>query len=139
MADKKEGKKERMTSEERTERQKQRLERKIELARREDMGIVSRRTLDSSDFIRLFGTTDFMLSLVRGNMGRKGKIDVARAAKFLGEAERIKEELNLLNAEMCQELGREYKPPYGFENPLREESDKTETVATLAETPILEE
>lgn len=121
MTERKEGKKERMTREERTERQKQRLERKMELARREDMGIVSRRTLDSSDFIRLFGTTDFMLSLVRGNMGRKGKIDVVRAAKFLAEAERIKEELNLLNAEMCRELGRDYKPPHGFENPLKEE------------------
>lgn len=121
MADKKEGKKERMTREERSEQQRQRLERKIELAQRDDMGIVSRRTLDSSDFIRLFGTTDFMLSLVRGNMGRKGKIDVVQAAKFLGEAERIKEELNLLNADMCRELGREYKPPHGFENPLKEE------------------
>ena len=110
-----------MTREERTERQRQQLERKMELAQREDMGIVSRKTLDSSDFIRLFGTTDFILSLVRGNMGRKGKIDVARAAKFLAEAERIKEELNLLNAEMCRELGREYRPPHGFENPLKEE------------------
>jgi hypothetical protein len=121
MADKKDGKKERMTREERTERQKQRLERKMELAQREDMGIVSRRTLDSSDFIRLFSTTDFLLSLIRANMGRKGKIDVARAAKYLGEAERIKEELNLLNAEMCRELGREYKPPNGFEDPLKED------------------
>jgi len=121
MTEKKESKKGQLTREERTERQRQQVERKLELARREDMGIVSRRTLDSSDFIRLFSTTDFMLSLVRGNMGRKGKIDVARAAKFLAEAERIKEELNILNAEMCRELGREYKPPYGFENPLREE------------------
>ena len=90
------------------------------------MGIVSRRTLDSSDFIRLFSTTDFMLSLVRGNMGRKGKIEVSRAAQFLAEAERIKEELNLLNAEMCRELGREYKPPYGFENPLSQEPGPVE-------------
>jgi hypothetical protein len=110
-----------MTREERSEKQRERLERKMELAQRDDMGIVSRKTLDSSDFIRLFGTTDFMLSLVRGNMGRKGKIEVARAAQFLAEAERIKEELNLLNAEMCRELGREYKPPHGFENPLGEE------------------
>jgi len=120
MTEKKESKKGQLTKEARTERQRQQVERKLELARREDMGIVSRRTLDSSDFIRLFSTTDFMLSLVRGNMGRKGKIDVARAAKFLAEAERIKEELNILNAEMCRELGREYRPPYGFENPLGE-------------------
>lgn len=126
MSEGNEGKELRMSREERSERQKRRLERKMELAKREDMGIVSRRTLDSSDFIRLFGTTDFMLSLVRGNMGRKGKIDVTRAAKFLLEAERIKEELNLLNAEMCRELEREYKPPYGFENPLREQKLESE-------------
>jgi len=63
-----------------------------------------------------------MLSLVRGNMERKGKIEVAKAAKLLVEAERIKEEFNLLNAEMCRELGREYKPPYEFENPLKGET-----------------
>ncbi|HOI17410.1 MAG TPA: hypothetical protein PK036_13810 [Geobacteraceae bacterium] len=125
MTEKKDSKKGQLTRVERTERQKQHLKRKMELAQREDMGIVSRRTLDSSDFIRLFSTTDFMLSLVRGNMGRKGKIDVARAAQFLAEAERIKEDLNLLNAEMCRELGREYRPPYGFENPLKEETIET--------------
>ena len=41
--------------EERTEKQRQRLERKMALAQRDNMGIVSRKTLDSSDFIRLFG------------------------------------------------------------------------------------
>ena len=122
MADKKEGRKERISSEEWEKQQQRYLERKLKLAQRDDMGIVSRRTLDSSDFIRLFGTTDFMLSLVRGNMGRKGKIELNRAARFLIEAERIKEELNQLNAEMCRELGRDYKPPNGFENPLKEEN-----------------
>lgn len=122
MTEKRENRKGQLTSAERTERQRQQLERKMELAQREDMGIVSRRTLDSSDFIRLLSATDFMLSLVRGNMGRKGKIEVARAAEFLAEAERIKEELNILNAEMCRELGRDYKPPHGFENPLKEEA-----------------
>lgn len=122
MTEKRESRKGQLTSAERTERQREQLARKMELAQREDMGIVSRRTLDSSDFIRLLSATDFMLSLVRGNMGRKGKIQVARAAEFLAKAERIKEELNILNAEMCRELGRDYKPPHGFENPLKEEA-----------------
>ena len=120
MSENPEKKKERLSPEEWEKRQQRNLERKLKLAQREDMGIVSRRTLDSTDFIRLFGTTDFMLSLVRPNMGRKGKIDLTKAARFLAEAERIKEELNLLNAEMCRELGRDYKPPFGFENPLME-------------------
>ena len=124
MSENREGKNERMSPERWEERQQRFLERKLKLAQRDDMGIVSRRTLDSTDFIRLFGTTDFMLSLVRPNMGRKGKIDLTKAARFLAEAERIKEELNLLNAEMCRELGRDYKPPYGFENPLMEEKQE---------------
>jgi hypothetical protein len=121
MAEEKKRKKEKMSPEEWEQQQQQNLERKLKLAQRDDMGIVSRKTLDSTDFIRLFGTADFMLSLVRGNMGRKGKIELTKAARFLAEAERIKEELNLLNADMCRELGRDYKPPYGFENPLKEE------------------
>jgi hypothetical protein len=54
-------------------------------------------------------------------MDRKGKFAVSRATQILVEAEGIKEELNLLSAEMCRELGREYKPPYGFENSLKKE------------------
>jgi len=118
MAENKEGKKERLSPEEWEKRQQRNLERKLKLAQRDDMGIVSRRTLDSADF---------MLSLVRSNMGRKGKIDLTMAARFLTEAERIKEELNLLNAEMCKELGREYKPPYGFGNPLKVEIREQES------------
>ncbi len=124
MSESKEAKKERLSPEEWEKRQQRNLERKLKLAQRDDMGIVSRRTLDSTDFIHLFGTADFMLSLVRSNMGRKGKIDLTKAAGFLAEAERIKEELNLLNAEMCRELGREYKPPFGFGNPLKEEKQE---------------
>lgn len=125
MADKQEEKPARMTREEREKEQQRKLERKMERAQRDDTGVVSRKTLDSSDFISLFGTTDFMLNLIRKNMGRKGKIDVTRAAKFLTEVERIKEEFNLLNAEMCRELGEKYKPPYGFDNPLKEEKQET--------------
>jgi len=100
MAENKEGKKERLSPEEWEKRQQRNLERKLKLAQRDDMGIVSRRTLDSADFIHLF---------------------------VLTEAERIKEELNLLNAEMCKELGREYKPPYGFGNPLKVEIREQES------------
>ncbi len=76
MSESREGKNERMSPERGEEHQQRFLERKLKLAQRDDMGIVSRRTLESTNFIRLFGTTDFMLSLVRPNMGRKGKIDL---------------------------------------------------------------
>lgn len=121
MARNKEERKERMSPEEREKKRQERFDKKLERAQRDDTGVVSSKTLDTSDFIRLFGTTDYMLNLIRRNMGRKGKIEVTRAARFLTEVERIKEELNLLNAEMCRELGENYRPPFGFENPLKEE------------------
>lgn len=127
MASNTEERREKRSPEEREKKRQERLDRKLERAQRDDTGVVSSRTLDTSDFIRLFGTTDYMLNLIRRNMGRKGKIDVTRAARFLTEVERIKEELNILNAEMCRELGEDYRPPYGYENPLKEEVGETES------------
>ncbi len=107
----------------REDKQQKRLERKLELAQRQDMEVISRRAIDTSDFIRLIGTTDYLMSLVRSNMGRKGRIDGVKGVEFITRVERIKEEINLLNAEMCRELGKDYKPPYGFDNPLKEEKE----------------
>jgi len=121
MAENNEKRNERMSPEEREKKRQERLDRKLERAQRDDMGVVSKKTLDSSDFIRLFGTTDYMLNLIRRNMGRKGQIDITRAARYLTEVERIKEELNTLNAEMCRELGADYTPPQGYDNPFDEE------------------
>jgi hypothetical protein len=112
--------------ESREEKQQKRMERKLELAQRQDMEVISRRAVDTSDFIRLIGTTDFLMSLVRSNMGRRGRIDGVKGVEFITRVGRIKEEINLLNAEMCRELGKDYKPPYGFENPLKEEREVAE-------------
>jgi hypothetical protein len=126
MAENNEKRNERMSPEEREKKRQERLDRKLERAQRDDMGVVSKKTLDSSDFIRLFGTTDYMLNLIRRNMGRKGQIDITKAARYLTEVERIKEELNTLNAEMCRELGADYTPPQGYDNPLKEDIRETE-------------
>lgn len=122
MANEENGRKNRISRE---EQQQKRLERKLQLAQRQDMDVISRKAIDTSDFIRLIGTTDFLISLVRANMGRRGRIDAVKGMEYIARVERIKEELNLLNAEMCRELGKDYKPPYGFENPLKEEKETT--------------
>jgi len=118
MANEENSKKNRISRE---EQQQKRLERKLQLVQRQDMDVISRKAIDTSDFIRLIGTTDYLISLVRANMGRRGRIDGVKGMEYIARVERIKEELNLLNAEMCRELGKDYKPPYGFENPLKEE------------------
>jgi len=74
--------------------------------------------------IRLIAEAEKKKPLLNFNELRKGKIEQNKAARFLVEAERIKEELNQLNAEMCRELGREYKPPNGFVNPLKKEKQE---------------
>ncbi len=120
MANEENGRKNRVSRE---EQQQKRLDRKLELARRQDMDVISRRAVDTSDFIRLIGTMDFLISMVRSNMGRRGRIDGMKGMEFIARVEKINEELNLVNAEMCRELGKEYKPPYGFEDPLKEEKE----------------
>ena len=52
-----------------------------------------------------------------------GMIDIRggfeKAQEFIERSQKIKEGyLNLLNAEMCQVMGWEYRPPRWFTNPL---------------------
>jgi hypothetical protein len=39
------------------------------------MDVISRKAVDTSNFIRVIGTTDYLMSLVRSNMGRRRRID----------------------------------------------------------------
>lgn len=99
-------------------RQEKKLQRKLEMAQRNDKEVISRTTEDTADFIRLIETADFLLRLIRINMGRKGKIDGMRGLELIARIETIKDELHLWNAEVSHELGANYRPPYGFVNPL---------------------
>ena len=51
----------------------------------------------------------------------------------------IKEEINLLNAEVCQVMGWDYRPPRGFANPLGEPEEKGKgKKGAAAKTPTAE-
>lgn len=112
--------------EEWVKKQQDRQNRKLEMAQRDDMDFVSRKAEDTSDFIRLIGTTDFLVNMLRKSMGRKRRIDGIKAIEFIARIEAIKDELNLWNAEASRELKRDYKPPYGFDNPLKQERNATD-------------
>lgn len=99
-------------------------ERKLEKAKRDDIDVISRRTMDQGDFIGMLNTLDHVLYQLRMNMGRNKTIKFEKAQEFIERSQRIKEDINLLNAEMCQEMGYEYKPPRGFKNPLAETEEK---------------
>lgn len=121
-----EGKRKKLTPEEWEKKHQDRQNRKLEMAQRDDMDFVSRKAEDTSDFIKLIGTTDFLVNTLRKSMGRKKRIDGIKAVQFISRIEAIKDELNLWNAEVSRELKSDYKPPYGYENPLKEEKVTTD-------------
>lgn len=95
-------------------------ERKLEKVNREDIDVISRKTRDQSDFIGMLNTLDNVLYQLRMNMGRNKNIKFEKAQEFIERSQKIKEDINLLNAEMCKEMGWDYRPPRGFTNPLGE-------------------
>ena len=102
----------------------ERLNRKLELAKRDDMDVISRRAAETNDFIRLLSANDYIINRLRNQLGRRNGVPVDQAVKFLERNEALRQEMNLLNAEMCQALGMQYRAPRGFENPLKEEEKK---------------
>ena len=99
-------------------------ERKLEKVNRDDFDVISRKTRDQSDFIGMLNTLDNLLYQLRMNMGRSSNIQLDKAQNFLVRSQRIKDEINLLNAEMCEMIGWDYRPPRGFTNPLGEVEEK---------------
>jgi hypothetical protein len=99
-------------------------ERKLEKVNRDDFDVISRKTRDQSDFIGMLNTLDNLLYQLRMNMGRSSNIQLDKAQDFLVRSQKIKDEINLLNAEMCEMMGWDYRPPRGFTNPLGEVGGK---------------
>lgn len=99
-------------------------ERKLEKVNRDDIDVISRKSMDQGDFIGMLNTLDNALYHIRMNMGRNKNIQLDKAQEFLVRSQRIKEEINLLNAEMCLMMGWDYWPPRGFINPLGEGEEK---------------
>ena len=99
-------------------------ERKLEKVNRDDFDVISRKTMDQGDFIGMLNILDNALYRLRMNMGRNSNIRFEKAQEFIERGQKIKEEINLLNAEMCQEMGWDYRPPRGFANPLGEAEEK---------------
>lgn len=93
-------------------------DRKMKKVVRDDIDVISRKTLDQSDFITMLNTHDNVLHRLRMTMGRNSNITFDKAQEFIERSQQIREKINLLNAEMCQVMGWDYTPPRGFTNPL---------------------
>lgn len=99
-------------------------DRKLNKVSRDDIDVISRKTLDQSDFISMLNTHDNVLYQLRMNMGRNKNITFEKAQEFIERSHHIREEINLLNAEMCQLMKWDYIPPRGFTNPFGETEEK---------------
>lgn len=93
-------------------------DRKLQKVVRDDIDVISRKTLDQSDFITMLNTHDNVLHRLRMTMGRNKNITFEKAQEFIERSQQIREEINLLNAEMCELIDWDYTPPRGFTNPL---------------------
>ena len=104
-------------------------DRKLDKVNRDDIDVISRKTRDQSDFISMLNTHDNVLYQLRMNMGRNRNLTFEKAQEFLERSRQIREEINLLNAEMCRLMKWNYTPPRGFTNPFAktEEREKQDT------------
>lgn len=99
-------------------------DRKLKKVVRDDIDVISRKTLDQSDFITMLNTHDNVLHRLRMTMGRNSNITFEKAQEFIERSQQIREEINLLNAEMCELMEWDYTPPRGFTNPLAKSEDE---------------
>jgi hypothetical protein len=99
-------------------------DRKLKKVVRDDIDVISRKTLDQSDFITMLNTHDNVLHRLRMTMGRNKNITFEKAQEFIERSQQIREEINLLNAEMCELMDWDYTPPRGFSNPLAKSGDE---------------
>jgi hypothetical protein len=106
----------------------ERLDRKLELAKRDDMEVISRRAAETNDFIRLLSANDYIINRLRNQLGRPSGVPVDHAVQFLERNEELRQGMNRLNAEMCKALGMSYRAPRGFENPLKESGQQGEGI-----------
>jgi hypothetical protein len=99
-------------------------DRKLKKVIRDDIDVISRKTLDQSDFITMLNTHDNVLHRLRMTMGRNSNITFEKAQEFIERSQQIREEINLLNAEMCELMAWDYTPPRGFINPIVKSGDE---------------
>jgi hypothetical protein len=105
---------------------------------RDDVDIISRSTLDTSEYVSLLNLHDRLLHKLRMNMGRKKNLTMAVVGDLIERSDAIKQQINMLNAEGYKLLGKEYRPPRGFENPLApaRDNDRREGVVREQETAL---
>lgn len=92
----------------------QRLEHKLDNARKDDHAVVPRRALDTSSFLGIMTKFDYLVDRLRKRLELDDSVDVEKAVQALRKGRELREELNRLNMEMCDIMQLEYRPPRDF-------------------------
>ena len=82
-------------------------------------------TVDTGEFITLLRSSDNLIYQMRMKVGRIFTFEQAQG--FYERHRALKEQLNILNAEISKALAWNYTPPRGYNNPFPKNMDAGET------------
>ena len=82
-------------------------------------------TVDTGEFITLLRSSDNLIYQMRMKVGRT--VSFEQAQGFYERHRSIKEQLNILNAEISKAMAWSYTPPRGYNNPFTKNMDAGET------------
>lgn len=117
----------------------ERKARRLELAQRDDAEVITRRAAETNDFIRLLSANDYIVNRLRNNLGRRNGVPAVSAVLFLERNERLRQEMNALNAEMCQAMNIPYRPPRGYDIPGKIAMEDAKEVSGKRKEPVEQE
>ena len=98
---------------------------KIDQAKDPNTQYLKSTTVDTGEFITLLRSSDNLIYQMRMKVGRM--ISFEQAQGFYERHRSIKEQLNILNAEISKAMAWNYTPPRGYNNPFPKNMDVGET------------
>lgn len=91
---------------------------RIRRAQDESYALVSRRALETSAMANMVSRNDTLVNTLRSKIGLDERIDAVKGLALLRKNQKLRDEMNLQNAELSRLLGFDYRPPQGYRNPL---------------------
>ena len=103
----------------REERHQNWTDSKMERAKQDDFNVIQQKTRDTAETVNFLNIVDNLMYHIRMSAGTRGsKIPQGALDKYISRINAIKDDLNLVAAEMCRDTNRTYRPPRGYKNPL---------------------
>lgn len=101
------------------ERYEARVAFKQSVATDDEYKTIRMRTPETSETRNFITILDNLMYDIRMSAGGKGsRIKSEDLTKYINRVQKAKDELNLVCAELSRSLGKKYRPPRGYDNPL---------------------